>query len=275
MKRTICISAALLVAVTYVAAAQQGRGAQSPASRRPPQTATAQTYSAELVQAGQTRFASQCGFCHGRDTAGGETGPDLTRSVLVAEDIRGDKIAALVRAGRVDKGMPAFNLNDAEMGAIVAFIHDQKTKAESQGGGRRAVEVSDLQTGNVESGRAYFNGAGTCTKCHSATGDLAGLANRYQGLQLMQRMLYPSGRPAPAPAKATVTLASGETISGSLVSKDEFTITVTDSAGARRSWSTDEVKFTVDDPLSAHFDQLGKYTDDDMHNVYAYLMTLR
>jgi cytochrome c oxidase cbb3-type subunit 3 len=269
MTRTILISASLLISATGLAAAQQGGGrAQSPASQRPPQTATPQTYPAEQVLAGQTRFSAQCGFCHGRDTAGGETGPDLTRSQLVAEDVRGDRIGPLLRAGRVDKGMPAFDLSEADLGAIVAFIHDEKTKAESLGGGRRSVDVADLQTGNAEQGRLYFNGAG-CTNCHSVSpgGDLAGIASRVQGLQLLQRMLYPSVRSATAAAKVTV--------SGPVAARDEFSIAMMDSSGARRSWSTKDVKFTVDDPLSAHFDQLGKYTDNDMHNVYAYLMTLR
>jgi cytochrome c oxidase cbb3-type subunit III len=110
---------------------------QSPASQRPPLTITLQTYSIEQTQAGQLRFSSQCGFCHGRDAAGGETGPDLTRSKLVTEDNRGDKIGPLVRAGRSERGMPAFSsLSDADLAAIVAFIHDQKTKAETLGGGR-------------------------------------------------------------------------------------------------------------------------------------------
>ncbi len=214
------------------------------------------------MQAGQARFGAQCGFCHGHDTAGGETGSDLTRSALVAEDVRGDKIGPMVRAGRADKGMPPFDLSDADLGAIVAFIHDRKTTAESLGGGRRSVDVSDLQTGNADAGRLYFNGAGGCAACHSPTGDLAGLANRLQGLPLLQRMLNPaSGRPAPAPPKVTVTLSSGETITGSLASRDEFTIVLTDAAGSRRSWPADEVKFTIDDPLAAHFDQLGKYTE--------------
>jgi cytochrome c oxidase cbb3-type subunit 3 len=271
MKRIIWISALLLTVASGIAVAQQ-----SPASQRPPQTATPQSYPPELVQTGQARFGAQCGFCHGRDTAGGEGGPDLTRSTLVAEDLRGDKVGPLLRAGRADKGMPPFDLSEADLGAIVAFIHDEKAKAESLGGGRGSVDVLDLQAGNAEAGRLYFNGAGGCAKCHSSTSDLAGLANRFQGLQLLQRMLYPtSGRPAPAPAKVTVTLASGETVSGPLVSRDEFTIALTDTTGAKRSWATDEVKWTVDDPLSAHFDLLGKYTDNDMHNVYAYLMTLR
>jgi cytochrome c oxidase cbb3-type subunit 3 len=162
------------------------------------------------------------------------------------------------------------------MSAVVAFIHDQKTKAESVGGGRRSVDVSDLETGNAQAGERYFKGAGNCSKCHSATGDLAGIGNHFRGLPLLQRILYPPGsRPAPAPAKVVVTLPSGETVSGALASRDEFTVALKDASGATRTWSVNEVKFTVDDPVGAHFDQLGKYSDDVMHNVYAYLQTLR
>ena len=184
---------------------------QSPASQTPPRTVTPQSYPSEIVLTGQSRFVDECSFCHGRDAAGSETGPDLTRSILVAQDLKGDKIGPLVHEGRVDKGMPAFELSAADLNAIVAFIHDQKTKAESVGGGRRTVDVSDIENGNAEAGARYFNGAGNCSKCHSATGDLAGIGNRFRGLPLLQRMLYPqSTRPAPRPAKVTVTVASGE-----------------------------------------------------------------
>jgi cytochrome c oxidase cbb3-type subunit 3 len=227
------------------------------------------------VQRGQARFNAQCGFCHGRDASGGEGGPDLTRSTLVAEDTRGDKIGPLLRAGRVDRGMPAFDLNEGDLTAIVAFIHDQKTKAESLAGGRRGVDVEDLQTGNAERGRQYFNGAGGCSKCHSASGDLAGVGRRFQGLALLQRMLYPASRPAPAPPTVSVTLPSGQIITGKLAYRDEFTIALIDSAGWYRSWALAAVKSTINDPLDAHFDQLGKYSDDDMHDVFAYLQTLR
>ena len=91
------------------------------------------------MQRGQSLFSVQCGFCHGRDAAGGEAGPDLTSSELVAKDIRGNEIGPVVRAGRIDKGMPLFNLNDADLAAIVAFIHDQKIKITSKEGRRRAV----------------------------------------------------------------------------------------------------------------------------------------
>jgi cytochrome c oxidase cbb3-type subunit III len=224
------LSIAVIATGTMIAQAPAPRDpTQSPASHRPPRTATPQTYPIEQIQAGELRFTSQCGFCHGRDAAGGETGPDLTRSKLVTEDNRGDKIGPLVRSGRPPEGMPAFDLSDADLSAIVAFIHNQKTNAEALGGGRRSVDDADLATGDAAAGRRYFNGVGGCSACHSSKGDLHGIATRYHGLALLQRMLYPNGRPAPAPP----------------------------------------------DALAAHFDQLAKYTDDDMHNVYAYLVTLK
>lgn len=252
--------------------------AESPASQRPPQ-APPQSYPAEQIEAGRVLFSAQCGFCHGRDAMGGETGPDLTRSTLVAEDVRGDKIAPVVRAGRPEKKMPGFQFADADIAALVAFIHDARTKAESLEGGRRAVDVADLQTGNAEAGRRYFEGPGGCTKCHSATGDLAGVASRMQGLTLMQQMLYPTGRGRGArpltPPAVTVTLPSGQTIGGKLAYRDEFTIAMTDSAGIYRSWLASRVKFAVTDPREAHFAQLGKYTNADLHDVLAYLQSLK
>jgi cytochrome c oxidase cbb3-type subunit III len=240
---------------------------------------TPQTYPPEQVQAGGVLFSAQCGFCHGRDAMGGETGPDLTRSALVAEDVRGDKITPVVRTGRIDKGMPAFTLPDADIAAIVAFIHDSKVKAASLEGNRRSVDVADLQTGNAQAGQQFFNGPGGCAACHSPTGDFNGLATRLQGLQLMQRMLYPGGRgrggaPSALPT-ATITLPSNQTVTGKVVSQDEFTIAITDASGWYRSWPTSQVRISVSNPLEAHIAMLPKYTNDDLHNVLAYLQTLK
>jgi cytochrome c oxidase cbb3-type subunit 3 len=249
----------------------------SPASQRPPQTRTPQSYPREQVESGRTQFAAQCGFCHGRDAAGGAGGTDLTRSMLVAEDVRGDRLGPVIRSGRPDRGMPPFSLSDGDLAAIVAFIHDRKAQAESASGGRRSVDESDLQTGDAVAGQRYFEAA--CTRCHSATGDLAGVAARHRGLTLLMRMLYPSptgrGGTGRAPQTVTVTLPSGEVVAGRLAYRDEFTIALTSPAGWYRSWPTAQVRFVIDDPLEAHVEQLGKYTDHDMHDVLAYLQTLR
>ncbi len=99
---------------------------------------------------------------------------------------------------------------------------------------------------------------------------------RYQGLALLQRLLYPTaGRPAPARPKATITLATGATVTGPVQTDDEFVIVITDAAGARQTYDKKSVKFKIDDPMSAHFDQLAKYSDADMHNIFAYLDTLK
>ena len=221
--------------------------------------------------AGEALFHQNCAFCHGRDAMGGETGPDLTQSKLVLGDKTGEKIAQVVREGKVEPKMPSFNFSSEEVGNLVAFIRWRVKMAAEHPGGRRGVSVADLQTGNAEKGKAYFNGAGGCSRCHSPAGDFAGLASRLQGLQLEERMLYPRG----ARPKVTVTLTSGETVAGTLAYKDEFTIGLRDSHGAYRSWRTDRVTIAVDDPAEAHVELFPKYTDDDVHNLMAYLQTLK
>jgi cytochrome c oxidase cbb3-type subunit 3 len=257
-------------------------------AKRPVPSAAAQKATAAQVDAGRGRFAAQCGFCHGRDAAGGETGPDLTRSAVVAEDVRGNKIGAIVRAGRPDKGMPAFSaITDADLVAIAAFLHDATAKASSLNGNRRSVAPADLETGNAEAGKRYFSGAGACSTCHdaSAGGTFATVAKRYQGLALLQRMLYPAsgrgGDQATPPVRPTVTVTplpgtpdSGSPITGKLAYRDEFTIALVDADGWNRSFSLDRVKVAVQDPLQAHVDQLAKYTDADMHDVLAYILSL-
>lgn len=224
-----------------------------------------------LAETGDTLFQQNCAFCHGRDAMGGETGPDLTQSKLVTEDRTGEKITQVIREGRPDNKMPGFNLSNHEINGIIAFIRAREAAATAHPGGRRGVAVADLQTGNVQAGKQYFDGAGGCVKCHSPSGDLAGVATRFEGLQLEERMLYPRN----AKSTVTVKLASGETISGILAYRDEFTIALRDSNGIYRSWPISRVRFTVNSPVDAHVLLFNKYTDEDIHNLMAYLQTLR
>ncbi len=220
---------------------------------------------------GAATYAQNCTFCHGKDLAGGESGPDLTRSKLVSDDVNGNLMMPVIRNGRAEGKMPKFNFSDAEMTNLIAFIHNQVKLAKTRPGGRRGVDVADLQTGNVEAGKKYFNGAGGCSKCHSATGDLAGIAAKYQGLQLEERMLYPRN----AKDSATITLPSGETIQGTVEYQDEFTLGIRDASGTYRSWPVNSIKFTISSPVEAHVDLFPKYTDDDIHNLMAYIQTLK
>ena len=255
-------------ALTYAASSE------APAVSQAAQTSgavsgTSPTHSSSPVEIGRGVYQENCSFCHGREAQGGETGPDLTRSKLVISDSGGDKIAEVVRNGRPDNKMPRFSFSEQEMAGLVAFIHAEAAKAQTPEGGRRGVDVADLQTGNAEAGKQYFDG--NCASCHSATGDLAGIASRYQGLELERRMLYP----AHAKSKATVTLPSGQQITGALAYHDEFTIALRDEHGTYRSWKASSVKYSVDSPVNGHVDLFSKYTDADIHNLMAYLQTLR
>ena len=230
------------------------------------------TYPASLVETGSNLFVQHCAFCHGRDAGGGEDGPDLTRSKVVTDDVGGDKIKPVVRNGRPQTGMPAFaSMTDSDLAALVAFIHTRKTLAGSQNGKRRGVSPEDLQSGNAAAGKAYFNGAGGCSGCHSPTGDLKGIATRLEGLRLEERMLYPRG----AKSKATITTKSGETLTGEIAYRDEFTISIRDANGKYHGFRTRDVTYKVDAPAEAHAELLGKYTDADIHNLMAYLQSLK
>lgn len=235
------------------------------------------------VSPGESLFQAQCGFCHGRDATGGASGPDLTDSEVVAQDRAGDTLGPLIRAGRPERGMPGFPFSDTDLKAVIDYIKTRKAAVDKNPGRRRRVTIADLSTGNADAGRAYFNGAGGCAACHSPTGDLAGVGARYRGLGLLLRFLYPSAgnatqlpgaAPAPNPVTATVTLPSGATFSGPVVFRDEFTIALRDADGWFRSWPASTVKVAITNPVQAHSDQLGKYTDDDVHNLFAYLQTL-
>ena len=267
---TLLLAALLFLGVSTCAA-------QTPTQSSPAhittahQTATAKTYSPVLVEEGKALFRQDCAFCHGRYATGGEGGPDLTRSKLVSADVGGDKIGVVVRNGRADKGMPQFDLDGPAIAGLVAFIHTQQNMAANSKGGRKGVDAADLQTGNVDAGKRYFEGAGGCSACHSPSGDLAGLASRRQGLDLEEQMLYPKH----VKSKVTVTMASGETITGTLEYLDEFTVGLFDASNTYKSFRIADVKYKVDDPANAHAELLPKYTDGDIHNLMAYLQTLR
>jgi cytochrome c oxidase cbb3-type subunit 3 len=275
-RRSIPTGVLLLLLSQFGAAQMTSHTASSSANDKQLSTGQNKSYPASLVQQGAALFRQDCSFCHGRDATGGESGPDLTRSKLVAADVNGDKIGSVVRSGRPDKGMPPFDRTDQQIANLVAFIRTQQRAAQAQGGrrgsgGRKGVSPEDLQTGNVEAGKKYFEGSGGCAGCHSPTGDLAGIALRYKGLELEEQMLYPRH----AKSKVTVTLASGQEISGTLASLDEFTVGLTNAGGVYQSWRTRDVRYKVDAPVEAHVDLFSKYTDDDVHNLLAYLQTLK
>jgi cytochrome c oxidase cbb3-type subunit 3 len=231
---------------------------------------SAQKANLETVETGRKEFEKACGFCHGPD-ATGRSGPDLIRSAAVNHDQNGDQIGPVIRNGRPDKGMPPMSMSDAQIAQITAFLHARVKQGMASNKLPKDYPEEKLLTGNAGAGKTYFNGAGGCASCHSPTGDLAGVAKKYSPLELQARFLYPAGKKA----TATVTTASGAKVTGAVLMMDEFHVAVRDSSGWYHSWELGGVKVQVKDPLEAHRKLLPKYTDKDMHDVFAYLETLK
>jgi cytochrome c oxidase cbb3-type subunit 3 len=236
----------------------------------------------EAAERGRKIFIPTCTFCHGND-AHGKSGPDLVRSPVVLHDNKGDVLGPVLKNGRPERGMPAFATLSAEQIAdISVFLHSRAADVSN----RFAYKIGDLATGDAQKGAAFFNGDGHCASCHSATGDLAHVATKYQPVDLQRRMLYPApnlidellGRAVapPAPTKVTVVLATGERVSGKLEHQDEFTVSLTDSAGWYRSFPRESLtSVDIQNPRAAHEEMLQKYNDQQMHDVFTYLETLK
>ena len=220
------------------------------------------------AERGEKLYTPNCAFCHGAKANGGDTGPDLIRSALVLHDEKSELIAPLVHKGRPDRGMPAFaSFTDSQLADIAAFLHMKIELAANRG----LYKELNIVTGNAPAGAAYFQAH--CTGCHSATSDLAHIGAKFDPPDLQARFLYPA---AAVPAtKVTVVLASGESVTGSLKRLDDFDVSLYDSAGVYRSWPRGEVKVVVEDRLAIHRKLLDEYTDADMHNLLAYLVTLK
>jgi cytochrome c oxidase cbb3-type subunit III len=233
------------------------------------------------IERGRTLYSSGCAFCHGADARGAQ-GPDLARSLYVTNDEGGRVLGEFLKAGRPANGMPPFPMLTAgDLGDLSAFLQTRVTAARA----RPPMDPASIVVGNAMAGAAYFNGAGRCATCHSPTGDFKGIGARYNPVVLQGRMINPrvvgGGRgvtvPPPPPATVKVTLPGGQVVTGRMVSVSDFFVTLVDGNGVRRTIERDNdvPKVEISDPLEAHRQQMLVYTDRIMHDLVAYLVTLK
>jgi mono/diheme cytochrome c family protein len=231
------------------------------------------------LERGRAAYGVNCNFCHGSDARGGEGGPNLLRSQLVLDDQNGELIAPVVLNGRPDQGMPKFNMTNAQIADVAAYIHNFKVGGYDES---RMTPPSVL-VGDAKAGEAYFKSK--CGACHSVTGDLKGIGSRIADAKVLQNtFLMPGGgggRGPAAPVKVpptTVTVtAAGKKTEGTLVRIDDFTVTLTEADGTQRTFRRDgdTPKVELHDPLQPHRNMLPTYTDKDIHNLTAYLVTVK
>ncbi len=237
----------------------------------------------EQVAQGQQLFQSNCSFCHGSDARGGETGPNLVRAQLVLADQHGELITPVVQNGIPGRGMPKLTLSATEIADIAAWLHSQPLSD------RGAPSTLDILVGNAKEGETYFDSAGHCTQCHSVTGDLAGIGARHDPKTIQNlvvsggsgrrfgRRAAGSAPPKVPPTTVTVTLPPGQTITGDLDHISAFVVALREPDGTYRSFARHDSipRVVVTNPLQWHIDMLPQWRDSDIHNLTAYLVTLK
>jgi cytochrome c oxidase cbb3-type subunit 3 len=220
------------------------------------------------AERGEKLFGPNCAFCHGVKANGAE-GPDLVRSALVLHDEKGELIGPVILQGRPEKGMPPFAaMTAAQVFDLAQFLHMRVELSANRG----LYKVQNIVVGDAKAGEGFFNAH--CKSCHAS--DLAHIATKFEPVDLQAAFLWPgSVRGRVASTKVTITLASGQTITGTLKRMDDFDVSIYDAGGQYHSWPRDRVKVEIPDPLVAHRELLAKYTDEDMHNLLSYLVTLK
>lgn len=249
---------------------------------------TRQLASDEVIARGKAVYSVNCTACHGADLRGGDQGgPSLLRSLAALSDQHGETVAPIIRGARQAQGMPGFNLNDADVTAVAEFIHSVLAKVGSQARPPGAIDPSTLNVvvGDVAAGRTYFQGK--CANCHSVSGDLKSIAAKYPDPRTLQSTWVSGGGgggrggrgggEGGKPSAVTVTLVDGQKLEGVLIRKDDFIVTLRLPDGTRRSIARegDKPKVEVHDPNEAHKKLVPTLDDKDMHDVTAYLATVK
>ena len=246
---------------------------------------------------GRAVYIAECVTCHGNKARGGDNavpssqrGPDLVRSLVVLKDRYGSMIGAFMKNSNhpMQSGKPSASVPGPQVLALAHFLHQKVTDTLRSGPYSKPINVL---TGDSKAGAAYFSGDGGCTKCHSVSADLKGVGAKYDPVSLQQKFLFPhtfapgrggggggrgGGRPQSKPVMVTVTPVSGKSVSGTLVNLDDFNVALRDSDGEYQSFKrVPGLKVEKNDPFEVHNQMLDRYTDKNIHDIVAYLETLK
>ncbi len=225
-------------------------------------------------------YGTACASCHGKTARGTTTAPDLIRSTAVLHDRFGQlhgKEFPEVLSKAPHKGA----YSSSQLADLSQFLTQSVNKILRSGYSNQPV---NMLTGDAKAGETYFNHDGGCSKCHSTTGDLAGVGKRYSAATLQQKFLFPNsgirglgtqGAAPPVKTQVSVATPSGK-YEGTLVRLDDFDVSLRDKGGHYRSFERSaNVTVVVDDPFAAHIALLDKYSDKNIHDLLAYLVTIK
>ena len=258
----------------------RGSTATFPAQQRPPGDPV-------LIAHGKTLYDVDCQSCHGADLRGNtQGGISLLRSQVVLSDQDGELMQPIIEGARKSTGMPAINMAAADIAAVATYIHSVVATEKGQGAPPApGVEAPSALVGDAAAGKVFF--AAKCASCHSVTGDLQGYGTKYPDAKTAQNRWVSGGgggrgrgagaTPDARTVMVAVTPPSGESVQGALLLVDDFLVSLTQSDGTVRTFSRDGdvPKVEIKDPMQGHKTLLDTMKNKDMHDVTAYLESLK
>jgi cytochrome c oxidase cbb3-type subunit 3 len=243
----------------------------------------------DVLVRGKGLYEANCASCHAVDLRGTADGknPNLLRSGIALTDQHGELVGATVA-----KHTPALTLVQADTVAIAEYIHSVHATMGGQGSppGRNPTNVTlNVLVGDAKAGEGEFSAR--CAGCHTGTRSLNGIATKYPDPRTLQNTWFVGSGGLAAGARgggggagqqATVTMADGTKLQGTLVRKDDFLVVLTLADGTRRSIARHDgvPKVDVVDPREGHKGMAMKLIFEDpenkkMHDITAFLATLK
>lgn len=233
------------------------------------------------VERGKSVYSVSCRACHGADLRGGDMGgPNLLRSQLALSDREGEKIVPVIQGSMKETGMPAIPMSPADAQAVATYVRSVMATIGGQGTPPSQVAPPTILVGDAAAGQVFFDAK--CAGCHSVAGDLKGIATRIADPKTLQNtwvagaMRGRRGPATPQSPRSVVTVKVAD-VEGKLLRIDDFLVTLETADGSIRTFRRDGdvPKVEVRDPLQGHRDLLPVYSDKNVHDVTAYLVTIK
>ena len=240
----------------------------SPARKLHAQNATGQYPQAD-IEYGSQIYAAQCSTCHG-ENGDGVPGINLRagqfKRVFSDQDLRNT-----VTNGVSGTGMPAFNLDAAELAGIVAYVRNMGS-----------FDARSITLGDENRGRGLFEGSANCSSCHRVNGkgprvapDLSNIGAIRTADLLQRTLLDPTGAMLPANRPVRAVTKEGKVITGRRLNEDTYTVQLIDDQERLVSLEKADLREYTVIKTSSMPSYKDKLNSQEIADIMAYLFSLK
>jgi cytochrome c oxidase cbb3-type subunit III len=244
------------------------------------------SYTPEQLEEGRRLYDTNCGRCHSNDGAG-VTGVELFKQIRRANT--DDDVAKLIQQGIPGTSMPPHAFTTPQALAVVGYMRSMVGVTAT---GTRSATATGRSTGlrgDPARGKTVYDGKGACTTCHALNGvggksgpELAVVAGGVGGFgpppptqaSIEMSILEPDADVAVPYRVFQLVTKQGQTIRGTLLNQDTFTIQLRDQSGELRAVQKADLTSSgfLPSPMPSYATRL---TPQEVADVAAYLLSVR